>query len=287
MTTNGASTRRAVPADWIPVTDAQRAELAAVAEYRVWMGIRREGRGTVSQIWTDERMNPWLLAQLNDELLVSEIRALIPVRGPRAGEGCKGQRYYRSFDTDYDCGGCFDCRLDARAAAGIGAFVHGAGTLFERDHLARCVAGIDGLVAIGQAVRAALGLGSAIARGFRNFADAWNKPQKGVWYRVTARQRGNQAGNAPAGLIGECDWISNETRAWGQQPPKARLGLRVPGRKGRIYIVSSCLERVRPRRSSRRRKRRSNGSGSSWRLLSSFQLSRARSARRPATLATS
>ena len=253
MLAQPAPTRRTVPADWVQVTDAQRAELAKVAEYRAWMGVRIESRGTVSQIWTDERMNPWLMAQLNDELLVKEVRAMIAVR-TGVGGGCKGQRYYRSFDTDYDCNGCCDCNQGVRVAAAVAAFIHGMGTLFERDHLSHCVGGIDGLVQIGRAVEAALGLGRGVARGLRNFADAWNKPQKGAWYRVLARQRGNQAGNAPAGTIGECDWLTHEAGPGRTGTPKARLGLRVSwdsqglaNRKAeRIYINSTAVERVLP-----------------------------------------
>jgi hypothetical protein len=233
------TTPRDVPANWIPVTDDERAALVARAEYLRWID---RGNGYrydfVAQLQTDERINPYLIDQLAETSPAAVRRQLEP-RSP--GGGCDGRGYYWLGDTDYPCGGCYRCKPVARPAAHIGCFIYNAGTFVERVQLARCVLAMECLAAIGAAIEAALGLGREVAKGFEAFVTSWNVPMKGAWYRVTGT-RGRAA--EARGAEGECVYLREQPRDRYGSAYVWRLGLQIKDREGLVYVNAPSVERI-------------------------------------------
>ena len=129
-------------------------------------------------------------------------------RAPRS-PGCAGRGYYRSFDTDYDCGGCASCDWSKR----LGFMIADAAKLTAGTALrARCetaLAAYTVLCAIGRAVASALAPGAAVQNFVLGAVREWNEVRKGRWYQVSGK-RGNA--RKVHGMIGLCMGVYTEER---------------------------------------------------------------------------
>lgn len=137
------------------------------------------------------------------------------------------------FDSDYQCGGCYRCSRDVKAAFAVGAFVFAMGG--GRERTADALGAFRALAAIGQAVEAAGSLGESISRAFRFFVMEWNGgPYKRAWYQVVTKR-----GSAKAhfGFVGECFWKG--TNSYGGE----KIGLK--NSKGdKAFVPAGSVERV-------------------------------------------
>jgi hypothetical protein len=165
---------------------------------------------------------------------------------------CPG--YHRSWDTDYDCGGCYGCtgrRMNLEAGWSIGAFVYAVATGAERARLEATVTAMRCLASIGKAITAALAPGAGVSAFFSFAVDAWNEIRKGRWYRIIAT-RGKA--KSDAGKIGRVAWLGETTYGGryynrigfvgGRTSERAGLVLEGVEGGGLTYVGTASLEPV-------------------------------------------
>ena len=181
----------------------------------------------------------------NEPRTPSEIaKHLAAERGPRH-PGCAGRGYYRSFDTDYDCGGCAACDWAKR----LGYVIADAATLTAGGDLrVRCETAItayETLRAIGRAVAAAIAPGDAVQSFVLGAVAEWNMVRKGRWYRV-AGKRGNAS--KVHGAIGLCVgvYVDERRSAYGtwSNGTTTKAALKIDGQEKLAYVTIANLEPV-------------------------------------------
>ena len=189
----------------------------------------------------------------NEPRLPIEIaKHLADERAPRH-PGCGGRGYYRSFDTDYDCGGCPSCNWAERLGYVIADAAKLTAGAALRARYETAIVAYDALRLIGRAVASALAPGAAVQRFLIGVVAEWNTVRKGRWYQVDGKR-----GNAKKvhGKIGLCVGVYAEERrsqynTWSYgTTTKAALKIADPDRKfidGReklVYVTIGNLEPV-------------------------------------------
>jgi hypothetical protein len=103
--------------------------------------------------------------------------------------GCRGERWYRHFDTDYQCSGCWDCGgASAHAAHAFHGFVRAASLATTRAELEAGLTGLHAVAALGAAVRDCLKACVAVHGFVQGAVREHLTPRVGRWVTVVGRQ---------------------------------------------------------------------------------------------------
>ena len=185
-------------------------------------------RRTLEVVFQASRPGWYYYGEATEGLTHQPLRAVEPaevlrlVQDPRSGYGnsCRGKGYHRSFDTDYDCGGCegcrtacpeqcgkcYRCRGDWRIGWGVAMFLRNVAVYATVKPYVDALPGLEALAKIGAQIDRAMEPGRVIARTIGNFQRAagtvgrriakflgnitkmYNRVEVGRCYEVTGRR---------------------------------------------------------------------------------------------------